>query len=62
MKKIIFDDLVPEMKTGDLMLFNGKYKGSKLIEILERSEWSHVGIIIKLDDIDEINMGSNLFN
>lgn len=53
MEKVAFDKLVPEMKTGDLMLFNGQYKGSKIIEICEFSQWSHVGMIVKLDDIDE---------
>lgn len=53
MEKVAFDKLAPEMKTGDLMLFNGQYKGSKVIEICELSEWSHVGMIVRLDDIDE---------
>ena len=52
-KTVPFDELASGMKTGDLMLFNGQYEGSKFIEILECSEWSHVGIIVKLDTIDE---------
>ena len=52
-EKASFDELAPEMKTGDIMLFNGQYEGSKFIEILELSQWSHVGIIVKLDDSQE---------
>ncbi len=54
MDKVPFKDLQADMKTGgDLMLFNGQYEGSKFIELLEGSEWSHVGMIVKLDDMDE---------
>lgn len=53
MEKLSFDELAPEMKTGDIMLFNGQYSGSKLIEIIEFSQWSHIGIIVRLDEFDE---------
>jgi hypothetical protein len=53
LKKVAFDDLIPDMKTGDIMLFNGQYGGSKFIELMELSEWSHVGIVVKLDDVAE---------
>lgn len=52
-ERVNFDKLIPGMKTGDIMLFNGQYSGSKFIELLELSEWSHVGIIVKLDDNPE---------
>ena len=51
--KTPFDMLAPNMQTGDLMLFNGKYKGSKFIEFLEKSQWSHVGIIVRYPGIDK---------
>lgn len=51
--KVPFEQLKSQMQTGDLMLFNGQYSGSKFIEILERSEWSHVGIIVKFENDEE---------
>ena len=48
MGKIPFDKLAPGMQTGDLVLFNGKYPGSKFIEFMEGSEWSHVGMVVRL--------------
>ena len=41
------------MKTGDLVLFSGRYEESKLIEKLEHSPWSHVGMVVKLPDDDQ---------
>jgi hypothetical protein len=52
MNKIPFDDLAPGMQTGDLVLFNGKYEGSKFIELLEGSEWSHVGMVVRRSGFD----------
>jgi uncharacterized protein YciU (UPF0263 family) len=49
MMKVAYEQLAKEMKTGDIILFNGQYDGSKIIELFERSEWSHVGIVVKLD-------------
>ena len=40
-----FSELEPEMRTGDLVLFSGRYEESELIEKLEHSPWSHVGMI-----------------
>lgn len=53
MKKVAFDELKKDMKTGDIMLFNGQYTGSLFIELLERSQWSHVGIIVKFENNEE---------
>jgi hypothetical protein len=45
-----FAELAPKMKTGDLVLFSGRYEESTLIEKLEHSPWSHVGMVVKLPD------------
>lgn len=34
------------MKTGDIVLFSGQCFVSRLIKLLTRSEWSHVGMIV----------------
>lgn len=48
-----FDDLAPMMETGDVVLFNGQYSGSKFIEFCERSEWSHVGMVVRLPQFEQ---------
>lgn len=53
MTRIPFDQLVPDMQTGDLILFNGQYEGSQFIELLEGSEWSHVGMVVRLPSHEE---------
>lgn len=53
MEKVAFDKLAPDMQTGDLVLFNGQYSGSKFIELLEGSEWSHVGMVVRLPNHEE---------
>ncbi len=44
-----FDALFPLLKTGDLILFSGQYQMSKLVEKLEHSMWSHVGMVFRPD-------------
>lgn len=53
MNKVKYEQLAPLMDTGDIMLFNGKYSGSKFIEFLEGSQWSHVGMIVRLEGYDQ---------
>jgi hypothetical protein len=51
--KVPFNEVAPKMQFGDIMLFNGQYKGSRVIEFLEGSEWSHVGMVVRLEGFDE---------
>lgn len=53
MEKIPYQELVPSMQTGDLVLFNGQYEGSRFIEWLEGSEWSHVGMVVRHPSYEE---------
>ena len=48
-----FSELATEMRTGDLILFSGRYEESELIEKLERSPWSHVGMVVRLTDDEQ---------
>jgi|GEM_PF-6038774 len=43
--------LANTLKTGDIILFGGNSKISKVIETLENTIWSHVGMIILPEDI-----------
>jgi hypothetical protein len=54
MQKNSFSELEPEMRTGDLVLFSGRYEESGLIEKLEHSPWSHVGMIVRLPDVEPV--------
>jgi hypothetical protein len=46
--------LYPTLKTGDLVLFSGKYPISKLVERLENSMWSHAGMVYRPNPEGEV--------
>ncbi len=42
-------EIQPELETGDLILFHGMYTISRVVEFIEQDDWSHVGMVIKLN-------------
>lgn len=48
---VSYDEIKNELKTGDLILFHGILPSSKLNEVLTRCQWSHVGMVIRPEDI-----------
>lgn len=42
-----YHDLEPRLRTGDLLLFHGASRRSRIIEAATRSEFSHVGMIVR---------------
>lgn len=50
-REIAFASVKDSLKTGDLILFHGVQVTSKLIEIIEWSFWSHVGMVVLPQDI-----------
>ncbi|KAB7671244.1 hypothetical protein [Bacillus sp. B1-b2] len=54
MQKESYVKLLPSLKTGDLILFSGQYPISKLVEKLEHSMWSHVGMVVRPDPLGEV--------
>ncbi|MBK1812779.1 hypothetical protein JHL18_19335 [Clostridium sp. YIM B02505] len=52
MKTIAFSELKDDLKTGDLILFSGKYSISKLVEKLEHSMWSHAAMVVRIPNIE----------
>lgn len=50
-REIYYSDIESSLSTGDLILFHGKQETSVLIELLEWSYWSHVGMVIIPKDI-----------
>jgi len=51
-QSIPYEHLRPGLQTGDLVLFHGLDLESTLIELVEHSPWSHVGMVIRLSCLD----------
>ena len=45
-----------ELKTGDIVLFSGIERNSRLIKVCTNSKWSHVGLIIESQKHDFLTM------
>lgn len=43
-----------KLKTGDVLLFSGKGRISKIIQLFGRTKWSHVGMVVRSDDLDAL--------
>lgn len=50
-REIGYDEVKNNLKTGDFMLFHGVAQVSHLIEIVEWSYWSHIGMVVIPRDI-----------
>lgn len=48
-----YSELKDTLKTGDVVLFSGRYHTSKIVEKLENSMWSHCGLVMRLEGCDE---------
>ncbi|GFP76247.1 hypothetical protein [Clostridium fungisolvens] len=48
---VFYDEVKNELKTGDLILFHGLLLSSQLNEVITRSRWSHVGMVVRPEDI-----------
>lgn len=56
---VFYDEVKDVLKTGDLILFHGLRLSSKIDEVLVESQWSHVGMVIRPEDIG-INFSEKL--
>ncbi|CAH0994303.1 hypothetical protein EMA8858_00412 [Emticicia aquatica] len=43
-----------ELQTGDLIFFSGNHWLSNLIRIRSKGAWSHVGIVVRIEEIDRV--------
>lgn len=50
-RQISYSEIKDSLSTGDLILFHGRQQTSILIEILEWSYWSHIGMVVIPKDI-----------
>lgn len=53
-KDISYEDIRSKLKTGDLILFSGKSAIGRFIRLYSNSKWSHLGMVVKVDDIDMV--------
>lgn len=44
-----YEELEPRLRTGDILLFHGDSRRSRVIEGVTRSKFSHVGMIVRPD-------------
>ena len=47
------DELRDTLKTGDLVLFSGKSAFSATIRLVTGSRWSHVGMVMRLEEFED---------
>ena len=55
-----YTDIRKVLKTGDLVLFSGKGKYSTLIRLMTGSDWTHVGMVLKLSEYDFIALWESI--
>ena len=53
-RKRDYDQVRPEIRSGDLLLCSGSGLFSRLIQASTESTWSHVGLVMRLDAIDRV--------
>jgi len=49
-----YESIRDTVDTGDIVLFSGKGGASAVIQLLTRSKWSHVGMIVRQRDWDMV--------
>lgn len=49
-----YPDIRSRLRSGDLLLCSGKSWFSRLIQVATGSEWSHVGLILRLERLDRV--------
>lgn len=53
-----YDDIAPDLRTGDLALFHGNSWISRGIQRATRSPYSHIGMIVRYGDIRDFGNGA----
>ncbi|PXA03661.1 hypothetical protein DDZ13_10210 [Coraliomargarita sinensis] len=44
----------PKLRSGDLLLCSGRSTFSRLIQVSTGSEWSHIGLVLRLERLDRV--------
>ena len=48
-----YEEVRSELKTGDVVLFSGKSAISNIIKLFSGGKWSHVGMIVRLEELGD---------
>ncbi|MDF2719280.1 MAG: hypothetical protein K0R28_6205, partial [Paenibacillus sp.] len=48
--KVAYSQIADQLETGDLLFCHGIVAGSLLVEKLEDCQWSHVGMVVRTAD------------
>ena len=49
--RVPYDELAPQMATGDVILMHGTFSLSRAIQFIERSYWTHSGFVVRGEDV-----------
>lgn len=49
-----YQQIFPDIDTGDLVLFSGKGGESTVVRILSNSRWSHIGMAVRVAESDDV--------
>jgi hypothetical protein len=49
-----YNDMRPQLKTGDIVLFSGKSAVSNIIKLFSGGKWSHVGMVVIMEEFDRM--------
>ncbi len=51
-----YEQIRASLQTGDIVLFSGKGIISSIIKFFSNSEWSHLGMVVRWDDLNVIQL------
>ncbi len=54
MEETPYEDVRPKLKDGDLFFCSGEYFVSRAIRRFSESPWSHVGLILRIRELDRV--------
>lgn len=49
-----YEEIRSDLQTGDLLFFSGDHWLSSLIRSRSRSAWSHIGVVIRLEELNRV--------
>ena len=57
-----YEEVRPNLKTGDIVLMGGSSIFSRAIRLLTHSKWSHVGMVMKVEEFDTLLLWESTTN
>ncbi len=51
---VSYDSIRPKLDTGDLVFFSGQSTASRSIQLVTRSRWSHIGLVVRISAWDQV--------